>query len=205
MLKTTFLRMIDKVRWISHFIIKWSLSCTSSWHIIFTWDTHIFIWRRALTVTLSVQSDHPYIIVLVDVLIRYQWYPVDTLGRTLKIGQGWTKAVIRAAGTFVSVYFPYILRFAITSSIFWCKSIYWLRDTSRTAYFCSKCDQGFMDERSCSVVPESVVSWSIFEQSLMQSPHRSSYGQKHGQELSSVQHGQSNDLVSCGHWQPSQN
>ena len=117
----------------------------------------------------------------------------------------WTKAVIRAAGTFVSVYFPDILCFAITSSVFWCKSIYWLRDTSRTAYFCSKCDQGFMDERSCSVVPESVVSWSIFEQSLMQSPHRSSYGQKHGQELSSVQHGQSNDLVSCGHWQPSQN
>ena len=74
--------MIDKVRWISHFIIKWSLSSTSSWHIIFTWDTHIFIWRRALTVTLLVQSDNPYIIVLTDVPT------VDTLGRTFKIGQG---------------------------------------------------------------------------------------------------------------------
>ena len=36
----------------------------------------------------------------------------------------------------------------------------------------------------------------------MQSPHRSSYGQKHGHEFSSAQHGQSNDFVSCGHWQP---
>ena len=195
--------MIDKVRWISHFIIKWSLSSTSSWHIIFTWDTHIFIWRRALTVTLSVQSNNPYIIVLTDVLVPsgYPW--TDSQDQTGIIS--WTKPVIRAAGTFVSVYFPDILCFAITSSIFWCKSIYWLRNTSRTAYFCSKCDQGFMSERSCSVVLESVVSWSIFEQSLMQSPHRSSYGQKHGHELSSAQHGQSNDLVSCGHWHPTQN
>ena len=56
-LKTIFLRMIDKVRWISHFIIKWSLSSTSSWHIVFTWNTHIFIWRRALAMTLLVHQN----------------------------------------------------------------------------------------------------------------------------------------------------
>ena len=121
--------------------------------------------------------------------------------------------MIRAAGTFVSVYFPDILCFAITSSVFWCKSIYWLRNTSVAAYFCSKYDQGFSDGF------HGLTSWtldlssqngpwfpgSISEQILIQSPHRSSYGQKHGHELSSAQHGQSNDFVSCGHWQPFQN
>ena len=79
-LKTIFLRMIDKVRWISHFIIKWSLSSTSSWHIVFTWNTHIFIWRRALAVTLLVQSE--YTIVLVDALV--------TGGRICKVEKGWS-------------------------------------------------------------------------------------------------------------------
>ena len=137
--ETIFLRMIDKVRWISHFIIKWSLSSTSSWHIVFTWHTHIFIWRRTLAVTLLVQSDNPDTIVLVDVLIPG--------GRIFKVIRMilWTRTVIRAASTFVGVYFPDILCFAITSSILWCESIYWLRNTSVATYFCSKYDQGFSD------------------------------------------------------------
>ena len=46
-----FLRMIDKVRWIGHFIIERSLRSTSSWHVVFAWNTHILIWRRTLTMT----------------------------------------------------------------------------------------------------------------------------------------------------------
>ena len=125
----------------------------------------------------------------------------------------WTITVIRAAGTFVSIDFPDIFCFAITSSVFWCKSIYWLRNTSVAAYFCSKYDQGFSDEFHGLTSGTLDLSsrngpWfpgSISGQILIQSPHRSSYGQKHGHEMSSAQHGQSNDFVSCGHWQPCQN